>query len=37
MDPVILFERAATNAASMVEQVHPDQRSAPTPCKRVGR
>ena len=32
MDPVVLFERAATNAASMVEQVRPDQRAAPTPC-----
>lgn len=28
-----MFERAATNAASMVEQVRPDQRSAPTPCR----
>jgi uncharacterized protein (TIGR03086 family) len=32
MDPVSMFERAATNAASMVDQVRPDQRSAPTPC-----
>src|SRR5262245_6591375 len=32
MDPVSMFERAATNAASMVEQVRPEQRSAPTPC-----
>ena len=32
MDPVVMFERAATNAASMVDQVRPDQRRAPTPC-----
>jgi uncharacterized protein (TIGR03086 family) len=32
MDPVILFERAATDASVMVERVHPDQRHAPTPC-----
>jgi|SRR5689334_23702082 uncharacterized protein (TIGR03086 family) len=32
MDAVVLFERAATNAASMVEQVRPEQRGAPTPC-----
>ena len=32
MDPVSMFERAGMNAASMVEQVRPDQRSAPTPC-----
>src|SRR5918995_4819349 len=32
MDPVVLFERAATNAASMAEQVRPDQRHGPTPC-----
>lgn len=32
MDPVVLFERAATNAASMVEQVRPEQRTAATPC-----
>jgi uncharacterized protein (TIGR03086 family) len=32
MDPLVLFERAATNAASMVDQVRPEQRRAPTPC-----
>jgi uncharacterized protein (TIGR03086 family) len=32
MDPVVLFERAATNAAAMVEKVEPAQRNAPTPC-----
>jgi uncharacterized protein (TIGR03086 family) len=32
MDPVVLFERAALNAAGMVERVRPDQRAAPTPC-----
>jgi uncharacterized protein (TIGR03086 family) len=32
MDPVLLFERAATNAASMVGQVRPEQQGAPTPC-----
>ncbi|HEY7137286.1 MAG TPA: hypothetical protein VIB48_19680 [Acidimicrobiia bacterium] len=32
MDPVVLFERAATDAADMVERVRPAQRSAPTPC-----
>ena len=32
MDPVVLFERAAMHAASMVEQVRPDQRAVPTPC-----
>jgi uncharacterized protein (TIGR03086 family) len=32
MDPVVLFERSATNAASLVEKVRPEQRSAPTPC-----
>jgi uncharacterized protein (TIGR03086 family) len=32
MDPVTMFERAATNAASMVGQVRPDQQSNPTPC-----
>lgn len=32
MDPVVLFERAATNAALMVEQVRPEQREAATPC-----
>jgi uncharacterized protein (TIGR03086 family) len=32
VDVIVLFERAATNAAAMVEQARPDQRSAPTPC-----
>jgi uncharacterized protein (TIGR03086 family) len=32
MDPVVLFERAATHAAVMVEQVRPEQRGVPTPC-----
>jgi uncharacterized protein (TIGR03086 family) len=32
MEPVVLFERAASNAASMVERVRPEQRGAPTPC-----
>jgi uncharacterized protein (TIGR03086 family) len=32
MDPVVLFERAATDAAAMVEKVQPEQRDAPTPC-----
>ncbi|HEY3670446.1 MAG TPA: TIGR03086 family metal-binding protein [Acidimicrobiia bacterium] len=32
MDPVVLFERAATDAAAMVEQVGLEQRRAPTPC-----
>jgi uncharacterized protein (TIGR03086 family) len=32
LGPVVLFERAATCAASMAAQVRPDQRSAPTPC-----
>ena len=32
LDPVVLFERAATNAAAMAERVRPEQRSAPTPC-----
>jgi uncharacterized protein (TIGR03086 family) len=32
MDSVVLFNRAATNAALMVEQVRPEQRHAPTPC-----
>jgi uncharacterized protein (TIGR03086 family) len=32
MDVVMMFERAATDAASLAEQVQPDQRSAPTPC-----
>src|SRR5437773_11454307 len=31
-DPVVLFERAATDAAAMVERVGADQRDAPTPC-----
>jgi uncharacterized protein (TIGR03086 family) len=32
MDPVVLFEWAATDAVSMVERVRPAQRGAPTPC-----
>src|SRR5262245_13195314 len=32
MDPVSMYETAATDAASMVEQVRPEQGSAPTPC-----
>jgi uncharacterized protein (TIGR03086 family) len=32
MDSVVLFDRAATNAAVMVEQVRSEQRHAPTPC-----
>jgi uncharacterized protein (TIGR03086 family) len=32
MDPIELFERAATNAASVVDQVGAEQRGAPTPC-----
>jgi uncharacterized protein (TIGR03086 family) len=32
MDPVVLFERAASDAASMVARVRPEQRDAPTPC-----
>lgn len=32
MDPVAMFERAATDAAAMVAQVQPDQWGAPTPC-----
>ncbi len=32
MDPVVLFERAASDAVSMVERVRPEQRVAPTPC-----
>src|SRR4051794_25601110 len=32
MGPAVLFERAALNAAAMVEQVRPDQRAGPTPC-----
>lgn len=33
LDPVELFERAATNAAGMVAAVTPDQRRLPTPCR----
>jgi len=32
MDPVTMFERAATGAASMVGRVGPDQRHLQTPC-----
>ena len=32
LDPVTLFERAATNAAAMTERVGSDQRHAPTLC-----
>ncbi len=32
MEPVALYERAATDAASMVAQVRQEQRSARTPC-----
>src|SRR2546423_1119153 len=32
MDPVVLFERAAADAAAMVEKVRPEQRDAPTQC-----
>src|SRR2546425_1264902 len=32
MDPVALYERAATDAAAMVEKVGPEQRGARTPC-----
>ena len=32
MDPVVLFERAATDAAVMVGHIGPDQRGAATPC-----
>ena len=32
MDPVVLFERAASVAATVVEYVRPEQRDAPTPC-----
>jgi uncharacterized protein (TIGR03086 family) len=32
MDPVELFEQAATGAAALVDRVRPDQREAPTPC-----
>jgi uncharacterized protein (TIGR03086 family) len=32
MDTVVLFERSASNAASLVGQVQAEQRRAPTPC-----
>jgi uncharacterized protein (TIGR03086 family) len=32
MDPIEMYERAASDAASLVGQVQPDQRHAPTPC-----
>ena len=32
LEPVELFERAATNAAMMVAEVGPDQRGLATPC-----
>src|SRR5882672_8404746 len=32
LDPVVLFERAATNAVGLAEQVRPEQRHEPTPC-----
>jgi uncharacterized protein (TIGR03086 family) len=32
MDTVVLFERSASNAASVVGQVRAEQRHAPTPC-----
>lgn len=32
MDPVLMFERAATDATAMVERVGSDQWGAPTPC-----
>jgi uncharacterized protein (TIGR03086 family) len=32
LDPGVLFERAATNAVALAEQVRPDQRREPTPC-----
>lgn len=32
LDPIELFERAATNAADLVARVTPDQRQLPTPC-----
>ena len=32
LEPVELFERAATNAAAMVEEVGPDERGLATPC-----
>jgi len=31
-DTVTMFERAASNAASMIGRVQPDQWAAPTPC-----
>ena len=31
-DPVVVFDRAASNAVALAAQVHDDQRSAPTPC-----
>jgi uncharacterized protein (TIGR03086 family) len=33
LDPIVLFERAATDAAAMAERVQPEQRHAPTPCR----
>lgn len=32
MDPVVMFERAATRASSLAGQVRPEQWGAPTPC-----
>jgi uncharacterized protein (TIGR03086 family) len=32
MDTVVLFERSASNAASLVGQVRAEERHAPTPC-----
>jgi hypothetical protein len=32
LDPVVFFERAACNAATMAANVRPDQRDAATPC-----
>src|SRR5712672_3299257 len=32
MDTVVLFERSASNAASLVGQVRAEQHHAPTPC-----
>jgi uncharacterized protein (TIGR03086 family) len=32
MDPMVLFDRSATSAASMAGQVRPDQQHSPTPC-----
>ncbi len=31
-DPVVLFERAGTNAVAVAAQVRAEQRGAPTPC-----